>query len=178
MEELIKELDETTKELLDTVDSFSQEQFNAVPFEGSWTAAQVAEHLWKSESGIQKAVAGASRPTTDRQGNEKMGPIKSVFLDFTRKFASPEFILPSNERKEKEDFLNALKKTRGDIRTLTDATDLSRTFTDFSLPQLGELTGWEWICFVVCHSKRHIRQLKNIHTATAGKAGVQQADGN
>jgi uncharacterized damage-inducible protein DinB len=178
MEDLINELDKTTKELLDTVDSFSQEQFNVIPFEGSWTAAQVAEHLWKAESSIPKVLEGASRPTTERQGNEKMELIKSVFLDFTRKYESPEFILPSNERKEKEELLKALKKTRTDIRALTDTVDLSRTFTDFPLPKLGELTGWEWICFAVCHSKRHIRQLKNIYAATASKAGVQHPNEN
>ena len=112
MEELINELDKTTKELLDTIDSFSQEQFNTIPFEGSWTAAQVAEHLWKSESGIPQVVEGTSRPTTERQGDEKMEVIKSVFLDFTSKYASPEFILPSNERKEKGDLLKAFKKDK------------------------------------------------------------------
>jgi hypothetical protein len=176
MEDWIKELDETAKELLDTIESFSQEQFNTIPFEGSWTAAQVAEHLWKSESCIPKVVEGNSRPTTERQGDEKMGTIKSIFLDFTSKYESPEFILPSNERKEKEDLLNALKNGRADIRALTITKDLSRTFTDFPFPQLGEFTGWEWICFVVCHSKRHIRQLKNIYAATAGKAGVPHPD--
>ena len=160
-ERLFKEFEETTSELLSTLSSFSNEEFNRVPFEGSWTAGQVAEHLFKSESNIPKVLKGASKQT-ERDPFEKTGIIQSIFLDYNKKLQSPEFILPSNEKKDKDQFIKGFEKTRDELRTLIEKADLTRTFTDFPFPQVGEFTGWEWICFAVCHSMRHIRQMKII----------------
>ena len=167
MENFITEFDEATNDLLNTIASFSQEEFNAIPFEGSWTAAQVTEHLLKSETPMPSLFKSNSRPTIERAPDEKVATIKSIFLDFNSKLQSPEFILPSNEVKEKEALFTTLKTTKADIRSVIETVDLSRTFTDFPFPQLGEFTGWEWICFLTSHSKRHTHQMKNIKAALA-----------
>ena len=160
-EQLISEFEETTKELFATLSSFSNEEFNKIPFEGSWTAGQVAEHLFKSESNIPRVLNGNSKET-ERDPFEKTGPIRSIFLDYSIKMKSPESILPSNDVKNKEFLIKGFEETRKELRNLIETKDLYRTFTDFPFPQLGEFTGWEWICFAVCHSKRHIRQMKII----------------
>jgi hypothetical protein len=172
-EQLITEFKVTTQDLLTTLSLFSQEEFNKIPFEGSWTAGKVAEHLFKSESNIPRVLRGNSKKTT-RNPFEKTGIIQTVFLDFSKKLQSPEFILPSNEPKNKEHFIKSFEGVRKDLQTLTETIDLTNTFTDFPFPQMGELTGWEWICFAVCHSKRHIRQMKNI--AERLKASQKQID--
>lgn len=160
-EQLITEFEETTKELFQTLSLFSDEEFNKIPFEGSWTAGQVAEHLFKSESNIPRVLKGDSKET---QGDpfEKTAIIRTVFLDYTIKMQSPEFILPSSDEKQTAFFIKGFEETRRELKTLVDTLDLNKTFTSFSFPQLGNLTGWELICFVVCHSKRHIRQMKII----------------
>jgi len=158
---LIQEFEETTIDLGKVLSSFTQEEFNKIPFEGSWTAGQVAEHLFKSESNIPKVLTGNSKETAG-DPFEKTGLIRSVFLDYTKKMKSPEFILPSAEPKNKDYFVEGFERTRKELRSCIQTIDLSRTFTDFSFPQMGQLTGWEWICFGVVHSRRHIRQMKNI----------------
>jgi uncharacterized damage-inducible protein DinB len=162
------EFDETTEDLLRTISSFSQEQFNTIPFEGSWTAGQVAEHLLKSESGIPKILRGNTRPA-DRDSCEKVEAIRSIFLDFNSKMKSPEFILPSGEAKDKEIILSKFKTKLAETREMMDTTDLSQIFIDFPFPQLGEFTGWEWICFAICHAKRHTYQMKNILKVLEGQ---------
>lgn len=158
---IIKEIDETTAELLKTVDSFTQEEFDKVPFEGSWTAAQVAEHVLKSESGIPVTWLGNAEPTK-RKPDENVGIIKSTFLDFTTKLKSPDFILPSQNPPAKQVLYDSLKANRAEVKRLASTLDLTQTFTDFSMPQMGHLTGIEYATFLICHSKRHIHQLKNI----------------
>ena len=160
-ETLIQEFEETTIDLGEVLGSFTQEEFNKVPFEGSWTAGQVAEHLFKSESNIPKVLTGNSKETSG-DPFEKTGLIRSVFRDFSKKMKSPEFILPSDEPKNKDYFMEGFERTRKELRSCIHTIDLSRTFTGFTLPQIGQLTGWEWICFAVTHSRRHIRQMKNI----------------
>lgn len=171
--ELIIELEETSKDLFETLSLFTQGQFNRIPFEGSWTAAQVAEHLFKSESNIPKVLNGRSEET-QRDPFQHVGLIRKVFLDYTTKMQSPEFILPSNEPKNSNEFIEGFKKTGHELTKLAATLDLNRTFTSFSFPQLGNLTGWELVCFAVCHSKRHIRQMKII--AEKLKTAVEHID--
>jgi uncharacterized damage-inducible protein DinB len=160
-EQLFSEFEETTKDLFETLSLFPQDVFNKIPFEGSWTAGQVAEHLFKSESNIPKVLKGSSEETQrDVFANYEI--IRNVFLDFTIKLQSPEFILPSNDKKDRNDFINRFRETRSELKTLIETLDLNKTFTNFSFPQIGYLTGWELLCFVVCHSRRHIRQMKII----------------
>ena len=155
-------IDETTHDLLQAIAAFEPEQFNRIPFEGSWTAAQVAEHVYRSESGLPTILKSRSVPA-ERAPDEKAPIIRSIFLDFTTKLRSPDFILPSNEPQEKEIVYNAIKNNREEIARLAASADLTKVFPDFPFPTLGELTGLEWITFIVCHSKRHTFQLKNIY---------------
>ena len=51
-QEVITELQNTATELMQVLEAFTQEQLNNIPFEGSWTAAQVAQHILLSNSFI------------------------------------------------------------------------------------------------------------------------------
>jgi uncharacterized damage-inducible protein DinB len=160
-EQLISEFEETTKDLLATFPLFSQEEFNKVPFEGSWTPGQVAEHLFKSESNIPRVLKGESKET-ERDPFENTFIIRKIFLDFSTKLQSPEFILPTDDEKDRDAFIKRFEETRSELKTLIESLNLNKTFTNFSFPQIDYLTGWELLCFVVCHSRRHIRQMKII----------------
>lgn len=160
-DKLMNGLEETTKDLLKTLSSFSKEQFNSIPFEGSWTAGQVAEHLFKSESNMPAVLKGSSEET-ERDPLQNAQVIEKVFLDYTIKMQSPEFILPSDAPKNPQYFIKGFEGTRKELKSLVQTLDLNKTYTGFSFPQMGYLTGWELICFAVCHSTRHIRQMKII----------------
>lgn len=60
-DEILSGLAETSGDLFKTFDLFTQDQFNKIPFENSWTAAQVADHILKSESGIPVVLKGKSK---------------------------------------------------------------------------------------------------------------------
>ena len=55
--ELFISIDETTSELLKVLSSFNEHQINTVPFENSWTAAQVADHINKSNISMIKSLS-------------------------------------------------------------------------------------------------------------------------
>jgi hypothetical protein len=161
-DEIIKQFDENTQALLEMISSFDQEEFNTVPFEGSWTPGQVVEHLMKSESGVAEMLA-TSVEATERNPGEKIGEIKDTFLDFTIKFQSPKFIIPDNEPKDKRILFKAMKHNREKIQKAIKSMDMSQTCLSFELPVMGFLTRLEWIHFLMYHSQRHIHQLKNIY---------------
>src|SRR5690606_23068765 len=130
------------------------DQVNVVPFEGSWTAGQVAEHVLKS-SGVAEILYGNVEPA-DRAPDQHVAPLREQFLNFGIKMQSPEFILPSDGDHDKAqlaaDLENVWKKTAAAAATL----DLSMMCLDFALPTIGTMTRYEWISFLVVHTQRHI----------------------
>lgn len=160
---ILSEVRQTGIELIETISAFIEEELNRVPFEGSWTAGQVAEHLLKSESGLPLILRGSSRPT-EGSPDENVEEIRNIFLDFSTKMQSPEIIIPSAGTKNKEKLISALEANRQLILELASTTDLTRTLTTYPFPGIGMLTGREWLCFLVCHTIRHTRQMKNIYS--------------
>jgi hypothetical protein len=143
------------------ISQFTEEAFNRVPFEGSWTPGQVADHIAKAEAGMPAVWQGRTQ-ITERPADKNVPIIEKIFLDFSTKLKSPDFILPSNAPLDKEMLYNSIKSTRAKIEELAATIDMSLTFMDFSFPTIGELTGIEGAVFIISHSKRHIHQLRNM----------------
>lgn len=158
--QIAKDFDQTAHDLLKTISSFNENIFNKVPFEGSWTAAQVADHVAKSLAGAAKTLYGDVKPT-QRKPDEQVERLRSIFLNFEIKMQSPEFILPAIIPLEKAAVYQRLKEVTGTISKATKTLDLSFTST-IPFPKSGELTRYEWVSFSIFHTQRHIRQLKKI----------------
>src|SRR5690606_11836193 len=56
-------LSDAVQQLTTTVFSFSEADFNRVPFSGSWTGAQVTAHVIKSSVFIHQIINGATEHT-------------------------------------------------------------------------------------------------------------------
>lgn len=154
------EIREAFDRLIGTLASLSQDQLNQVPFPGSWTAAQVGDHLLKSY-GIISLLDGNTGPVY-RPVDQKAVAIKTVFLDFGIQMESPDFILPSEGWINKETLIRELEQKAQIILESPKSRDLSRCCLDFELPGSGLLTGWEWIHFITYHTQRHLHQLEKI----------------
>ena len=159
---ILHEMKETKKRLLQVISSFPNEDFNTIPFEGSWTAAQVSDHILKSVSGILEMLHATAQPT-QRDPEEKAYAIKEIFLDFNTKMKSSEFVLPGNIPAEKENLSTTLEHTFSKIINDMQTLDLTKTCTGFQLPGLGEFTRVEWLWFAIYHTQRHTQQIKKIH---------------
>lgn len=158
--ELLAEIRDTFQELNNTISAFNDEQFNRVPFPGSWTPAQVSEHIILFTSGMPDNHT----QFTERKYDEKVEPLRQLFLNFSIKMKSPDFVNPGNSSRDKMEVLRIFKSVPDRLENLVETIDLSATCLDFEFPGLGHLTRYEWIRFFVVHTQRHIRQLKNILT--------------
>lgn len=160
-------LEAVTSELLEMVSSFPQEELNRVPGKGGWTAAQVAEHLRKSDTFICTNLYGNAQ-AAHRAPDEHVENIRSTFLSADNKFNAPEIITPGNRVYDKAILLADLQHILGKVnlaaRTL-DLTEICRT------EALGELSRLEMLYFVVFHTKRHIRQMERIKGEGLQKSG-------
>src|SRR5688572_13239861 len=91
-QQLSNAFESATQELLQLLKSFDQQQINTVPYEGSWTAAQVGEHLFKSDSAILNALHGPVKET-ERAADENVEGINGQFLDFSTRMKAPDLII-------------------------------------------------------------------------------------
>jgi len=156
---ILKSFDDSFNILLQLIAAFPQDRINTVPFEGSWTGAQVARHLQK---GSPADLLYGNVGPTERQPDMLVEPLRKAFLDFNTKFKSPEEIAPEDMEYDKERLLSALEGTAARIRKGIQTLDLNATCLDWEMPQTGYLTRLEWICFYTVHTQRHTRQLQNI----------------
>ncbi|RBL91803.1 DinB family protein [Chitinophaga flava] len=158
-QQLVQEVETTGSSLLQLLSSFSEEQINTRPFEGSWTAGQVAEHITKA--GNCGIVYGNVAPS-DRQPDEKVTAIKELFLNFDIQMQSPEMVLPTQDSHQKEALLQEVRQIWEKLVHAAQTVPLEDTCLDFELPGFGPFTRLEWIQFINIHTKRHIHQLEKI----------------
>ena len=155
---LLTALDEqvsTAKQLLSGLD---EQQLNQVPFQGSWTAAQVVRHITKSTNGISAAMEKPSRPI-DRAEDEKAAYLKTIFLDMTTKMQSPEFIIPEEIHYQKPEILTELEQTFSRFSEVASTAALNQLVE--GLP-FGDVSKCELLHFVLYHTQRHVQQLTHI----------------
>lgn len=163
MNSLTTEMRNTAATLLEALRAFDYDEFNEVPFEGSWTAGQVADHLLKAAD-VTQVLHGRTAPTWRNPG-EKVEMLRHVFLDFKTKFKTPDFIVPSDGPHSQAEMDTALTEVWAGLDAATRKLDLTQTCLDFELPVFGLLTRTEWICFYMVHTQRHIHQLIRMQEA-------------
>jgi hypothetical protein len=163
-EELKVEVTSTFRQLYQTLSLFTPSEINAIPFEGSWTSGQVVRHIIKSTSGLKEVCDRNTQKLVANPG-EKVPELKKLFLDFSTKMDSPEFIYPEVKEYDKELLLSTIQRIEKELVYITENYDLGLTCMEFEIPGFGNLTIYEIVSFAVIHTKRHIYQLTNIYKA-------------
>lgn len=155
-------LTHTVGQLSITIASFDEADFNRIPFEGSWTAAQVAEHVLKSMTLIHQMLNGSAEQTT-RNPEAHIAYLQEIMANMAVKAQSAPMLLPGEQPLSRsqiqERLMTAQDNFLADIRQL----DLSETCTTLEFPGVGLMTRIEFISFAAFHAGRHCRQIENIH---------------
>jgi hypothetical protein len=159
---LQKKITETFEQLYKILSSLSETELNTVPYEGSWTAGQVIQHLILASSGYPEMCSGPTEKTT-REPDEKVKDIAALFLNFTIKMQSPEFIIPLDKKYNKNSLTLALQKIEEELLRVSETYDLTLTCLNSEIPTFGKFTIYEWINFSLIHIERHIKQLNTIY---------------
>jgi len=169
--ELFEALDATTSKFLQLVASFDEKEINTIPFKNSWTAAQVAEHVTKSNISIIQSLKVAGK-FSERAPDERAQELKELFLDFSTKLQSPDFILPTRDIYEKQLLVINLKDSIDEIKELRKKVNLPEALNH---PAFGDITKLEILHFVVYHTQRHTHQLNKILQSVKIKTIKNQA---
>lgn len=139
----------------------NEEQMNQQPFEHSWTAAELTRHVCKSTAEMaiameQKTTAAARNP------GEKIAFLKEIFLNYSKKMQSPDFIMPEKNIYTKENSILGLQESFQRLIERAGRADLHDRVDGMPF---GEVTKLEVLHFVIYHSERHFHQLGKIFDA-------------
>lgn len=161
MENLQAQIQPTFDDMVSAIRECNDDDFNKIPFEGSWTAGQVAEHVRLSVKGVPELFV-AKTEKTDRDPEQKIPIVAGIFLDFDKKFQSPDFIYPKMKTYDKESFVAFYSDYADALGKLVTKLDMSETCLGFEIPGLGPMTRQELLAFVLFHTQRHTCQIRNI----------------
>lgn len=150
-------------EIWESVKGLSDEQLNMVVAEGTWTIAQVLEHLY-----LMEKVAIDSFPDIKKVDEKNPVKIRRVHLiiDRSQKVDAPEFLVPNKEFQSLVTLKEKLQGTR-DIIVRKYKTYGEQDLTELAMPHpvFGSLTLGQWISFIGYHEKRHLTQIEEIKEA-------------
>jgi hypothetical protein len=164
-EHLLGLLEDTATGLIDKLQKFNEVKINLIPFANSWTAAQVADHLTRSNNSIAKALL-LNGANINRNPGERVEELKTVFLDFNTKLKSPDFILPTKDIYEREFVLENLEWSLEKVLKVSREADLSEMINHRAF---GDITKFEILYFVHYHTRRHMHQLDQIFEAVKNR---------
>lgn len=154
-ENVIDLINNKAKQITDAFKTADNDDINSAPFTGSWTPAQVMNHLTKSNLSIAKAMSFEGSEA-HRGADKRVPELRQMFLDYSVKYKSSEFIKPEEGLYDKQLCINAFKHA---IETLNESAAAANVTDAISHPAFGEITKLELLHFTVFHLQRHLRQL-------------------
>jgi hypothetical protein len=161
----ISAISEAVSQLTNLMASVANDKVNTVPYDGSWTAPQLLRHVTKSISGMAQTMLMEGKPT-DRDPGERIDELKTLFLDFSKKMNSPEFILPEDGPYEKQTAIDGLNTAFRQLEENAQKTTFNQVIE--GLP-FGPITKLELIHFTLFHTQRHLEQMRRICEALKNK---------
>lgn len=161
IETLSTALDINTDTMIEQVLNIDSSMFDIQPSDGSWSAAQLTEHLYVSDRVIFNILTGETESTA-RPADEKATDIKEVMGNRKRNLVAPDVIVPLGKVKDQQLLITKLLSVRKDIYKFIQTADLSLICLGFAHKGFGPMTRLEWIVFMVAHTERHFHQYQKI----------------
>ncbi len=162
-EEIIKELDLTTKALLQSLDNLSEPQLKYKLNPQVWSVHECLEHIVITEIAIYRILVqhdpGDTSTSEEKIGKEK---IERVLQNRSAKAESPESLKPIGRFSSLDELLEKFKSNR---QRIVDGLKDNTIIFDSRIivhPMLGEMTKKDWLHFLVHHSERHCKQIEEI----------------
>ncbi len=146
------------RELFQSIEELTDEQFNKIPSNGGWSPKQIFEHLVRMETVIATNIAQELKnPDSPKSMNK---PIALSTIRFI-KVEAPGYTAPTNEYKTKIEMKNELYDSRLFLLDVYESStkEVLRE-KSFKHPIFGQVPLSQWFPFVGLHEKRHLKQLK------------------
>lgn len=161
--ELVKEIENVHNRFNNALSLFSKEELNQIPFKGSWTAGQIAEHIIKSNEKILSQLLNGKAKSTNRAYDKEVKAIQDIFRSKV-KMKSATALEPTQTVHYLESLFSTLKNQKEhQIETIKEK-DLTALIPELDFPPSPDgLTRYEWLHLMIEHANRHRKQIENIY---------------
>ncbi|MFF5993581.1 DinB family protein [Lysinibacillus sp. KU-BSD001] len=155
------------EKIWESISSLTDEQLNAVVEEGTWSIAQILEHLYLLEENVGKQIA---KTLLNKDVNVLGAFPVHVVADRKRKVEAPHFLLPSNEPQTLAELKHKLTTSRETLmHIIGEASDSDLTEKAFAHHRFGTLSLKQWVALIGYHEERHLGQIEEVKQALAKK---------
>ncbi|EPD53856.1 hypothetical protein HMPREF1210_00679 [Paenisporosarcina sp. HGH0030] len=154
----LEDNNEIRKELFQTIEGLTDEQFNKKPANDKWSPKQIFEHLVRMETVIATNIARELKnPDSPKARKKPIGLSTNRLI----KVEAPGYTVPTEEYKTKMEMLKDLHESRLFLLDVYESSTKT-VFKEksFKHPIFGQVPLIQWFPFVGLHEKRHLKQLK------------------
>ncbi len=162
-EDLIVEIENVNREFMQRLSKFSAVKLNKTKTEERWTAGQVTEHIIKSNGGILNQLLNGVATPTNRPFDEQVHLIKNIFRSEDKMKTAP-VLEPNQSPHDLEDLMNSLNQQKAQQLKTIKEKELTELCSELQFPPAPNgLTRYEWLIFMIEHTRRHGKQIENIY---------------
>ena len=162
MKRILKRLDATRQNLLDTVSPLPPQLFSQRPADTEWSVAEIVHHLHLVEELVIRQMEKELQKPPQQIGMlRKLIPVSIVSLRLTR-VKAPKAATPL-EPPAKDENIAELNSTRAKLKELcTKQGEARLKKIIFMHPVLGQIDGTQTVSFVGYHELRHYKQIRDV----------------
>ncbi len=164
-EEIIQELDQTSKNLLAAIGELSDQQLNYKVNPHMWSIHECVEHIVITEIAVYRilmqhdSAGSGSSSEIERIGKAKM---EKLLSDRSIKTDAPDDVKPIGRFSSLDELRDKFISNR---KRIVDELKDNRIVFDSRMivhPVLGEMTKKDWLHFMIHHCERHGKQIEEI----------------
>lgn len=153
-----KEIQTVFDAVIATLDTVAESIVDEVPFEGSWTIGQVAEHIIICSRGIPDSK---SQPA-ERAFDKEVAALRGIFSNRSQKSEAAPAVCPKETSHSVPELVAQLRRNKAKLLQIANGKNLTVLCLDMEFPFMGYLTRYEWLTFVFVHTQRHLHQITDI----------------
>ncbi|MFC7687945.1 DinB family protein [Ureibacillus sp. GCM10028918] len=164
----MEDLHRIREEIMKSVQTLTDDQLNTVVTEGTWSIAQVLEHLYMMEVNVVRLIQLALSKEDEFEAPGSF-PL-SVIADRSIKISAPEYLIPSSNFQTLHELKEKLSASRASIeKVLQEHSEEELNQKTFAHRRFGVLSLNQWIALIGYHEQRHIGQIEEIKQALINK---------
>jgi hypothetical protein len=146
------------RKIYQTIDSLTDDEFNAIPSTGGWSPKQILEHLALMETYIASKIAGELKNPESPKASKKI----IIFPESLRvKGNLPLLTRPTDTNKTISEIKEELHNSRIYLLDIYDSCSKEQLREKaFKHPNLGLIPLCQWFPIVGLYEKCHLKQLR------------------
>jgi hypothetical protein len=161
MEKYIKELEQNTNKLLETVKEYPIEKLTEKS--GSeWSLLEILEHIYITDKVIYSIVSKPSEKESNAKELFGQNKLEIILIEQRdKKIQSPDFLHPKGYFQNLLEFNSAFTDLRNSLKNELITENVKIDNRIHNHPLLGEMTITDWLNFIPLHTERHLKQIED-----------------